>query len=133
METQTLTKTHASKGQLKLERMGEIYQAAATQWGGFNISFEKALADADITPFLKGLPDNLDQCPHWGYVFKGKIIVRYKDHEETIKEGEAYYIAPGHTAKVTKGTELIEFSPVNEYQKTMGAVMKNWQEIEAKK
>src|SRR3990170_4648489 len=95
METPILARAHASKDQLKLERMGDIYEARAIQWGGFNISFEKALQDVDVTPFLKGLPDDLDQCPHWGYVFKGKIIVRYKDHEEIINEREAYYMAPG--------------------------------------
>ncbi len=113
--------------------MGDVYEAAAVQWGGFNVSFEKALGDMDITPFLKGLPDNLDQCPHWGYVFKGKMIIRYKDHEETVNEGEAYYMAPGHTGKVMKGTELIEFSPVDEYQKTMTQVMKNWENMQSKK
>lgn len=113
--------------------MGDVYEARQTEWGGFIVSFEKALEDADVTPFLKGLPDNLDQCPHWGYVFKGKMTVRYKDHEETVNEGQAYYIAPGHTVIVKKGTELIEFSPKEELEKTMTVVMKNAQEMQPQK
>jgi hypothetical protein len=125
--------THASKDKFKLERMGDIYETKQTQWGGFIVSFEKALKDADITPFLKGLPDNMDQCPHWGYIFKGKMTVRYKDHEEAINEGQAYYLAPGHTVIVKKGTELIEFSPKEELEKTMTVVMKNAQEMQPRK
>jgi hypothetical protein len=98
------------------------------QWGGFNASFEKALADMDLTPYFKGLPDHLDQCPNWGYVFEGKMIIRYKDgREETINEGEAHHIESVHTTIATKGTELIEFSPVNELEKTMAVAMKNLQ------
>jgi len=124
--------THSLQSQIPVEKMGDVYEARGVEWGGLNVSFEKALADMDVTPFLKGLPDDLDQCPHWGFVFKGKIIVRYKDYEETINAGEAYYIAPRHSVIVTKGTELIEFSPLNEYRKTMEMVMKNAQAMEAK-
>jgi len=82
--------THASKDQIPAETMGDVYEARAVEWGGFTVSFERALDDVDVTPYLKGLPDDRDQCPHWGFVFKGKMIVRYKDHEETINTGEAY-------------------------------------------
>jgi len=119
--------THALRDDIPVEKLGDAYEAGAVQWGGFNVSFERALADMDVTPYFKGLPDDLDQCPHWGYIFKGTMIIRYKDREETINAGEAYYVAPGHTTIVTKGTELIEFSPVAEIEKTMAAVTKNLQ------
>ena len=125
--------THASISQIPAEKMGDVYEARVVQWGGMNVSFEKALADMNVTPYLKGLPNNMDQCPHWGYVFKGKLIVRYKDHEENVNAGEAYYIAPGHTVVVTKGTELIEFSPVHELDRTMAVVMKNMQQMSTQK
>jgi len=131
LKTVERKQTHASRDTLQVEKMGDVYEARAVQWGGFNVSFETARADLDVTPYLKGLPEDLDQCPHWGYVFKGKLIVRYKDHEETINEGEAYYIAPGHTGIVAKDTELIEFSPLRECEKTMAVVMKNAQAMEA--
>jgi hypothetical protein len=60
------------------------------------------------------------------------MISRYKDHEETIKTGEAYYLAPGHAVFVTKDTEMIEFSPLNEHDKTMEIVSKNLSKFEAK-
>jgi len=124
--------THVSRDDISMERLGDAYEAGAVQWGRFNVSFERALADMDVTPYLKGLPDDLDQCPHWGFVFKGRVIIRYKDRQETINAGEAYYVAPGHTTVVTKGTELIEFSPVAEIEKTMAAITKNLQAQEKK-
>ena len=39
---------------------------------GYTVSFTSLAQDIDATPFMKGLPDDRCQCPHWGYVFKGK-------------------------------------------------------------
>jgi hypothetical protein len=35
------------------------------------------------------------ECPHWGYLLKGRMRVKYADHEEVITAEEAYYLAPG--------------------------------------
>lgn len=67
--------------------------------------------DTDMADLLKGLPDNLCQCPHWGYVFKGNVRVRYADHEEILKAGDAYNMSPGHSPIIEAGTEMIMFSP----------------------
>jgi hypothetical protein len=48
---------------------------------GYTVSFTSLLVDIDATPFMKGLPDDRCQCPHWGYVFKGKMTARYADRE----------------------------------------------------
>jgi hypothetical protein len=58
-------------------------------------------------------------------VVKGQLRVRYKDHEETLAAGDAYYLAPGHTTVFDEDTELVEFSPKGEYQKTIEAVARN--------
>jgi hypothetical protein len=123
---------HISRSDIQPEVFNGIYEVRVVERGGFNISFEKALADIDITPYLNGLPDTLDSCPHWGFLIKGKIIVRYKDHEEIINSGEAYYMAPGHTVFVTKGSETIEFSPKLELDKTMAIIAKNMELEESK-
>lgn len=34
---------------------------------GYTVSFTSLLEDIDATPFMKGLPDDRCQCPHWGY------------------------------------------------------------------
>src|SRR3972149_5984652 len=121
-----------SREDIQPEVFGGSYEGRAVDLGGFNVSFEKSLEDMDVTPYLKGLPDDLDPCPHWGFLFKGKIIIRYKDREETVNAGEAYYMAPGHTALVKKGSELVEFSPKSELDKTMAVIAKNLQTIGTK-
>ena len=40
--------------------------------GGYTVAFEVYTADADLTPFFKGLPDDRCQAEHWGYVINGK-------------------------------------------------------------
>lgn len=103
------------------------------EWGDLHVEFDTFRKEFDVTPLLKGLPDNLDQSPHWGYVLKGQVIVKYKDREEVINAGDAYYIAPGHTAIVKAGTELLEFSPKDKIKKTMDVIMRNFEAMQKKK
>jgi hypothetical protein len=58
-----------------------------------------------------------------GYALKSRV--RYKDHDETLKAGDAYYLVPGHTTVFEEGTELGAFSPRGEYQKTLEVAARN--------
>jgi hypothetical protein len=91
----------------------------------YTVGFESFRADADATPFFRGLPDDRCQSPHWGYVIAGSLTLRYPDREETFEAGDAYYAPPGHVPLVTEGTELVEFSPTDEYARTMAVVARN--------
>ena len=55
----------------------------------------------------------------------GSVVFRYSDREETYEAGDAYYAPPGHIPVVTAGTEVIEFSPTEEYGRTMEVLAKN--------
>ncbi len=95
-------------------------------WGDIHVEYGKFNKKFDVTPMLKGLPDNLDPCPHWGYLLKGRVWVKYKDgREEAINAGDTYYMAPGHTGIIEAGTEYVEFSPAKEYEKTMKVMERN--------
>jgi len=86
-----------------------------SKWGAMSVSHMQLAKGVDFTPLLKGLPGDLCQCPHWGYVLKGALHVRYDDnHEEVIKAGQLYYLPPGHTAWVDEDIDLVEFSPSEE-------------------
>ena len=93
--------------------------------GGYTVAFEKYTADADLSPFFEGLPNDSCQAEHWGYVIKGKVTFKSADGDETIEEGEAYYVAPGHTPVLYEGTEIVEFSPTDELHRTLAVVTKN--------
>lgn len=95
------------------------------EWGNLQAGFETFKTDIDMVPLLHGLPGNSCQCPHWGYVIKGQLTIRYADREEVIRAGDAYYMAPGHIPFLTAGTEVIEFSDINLYGQTMEVINKN--------
>jgi hypothetical protein len=93
--------------------------------GGYTVGFETYTQDTDLSPFFKGLPADRCQAPHWGYVIKGKVSFKFADHEETYETGDAYYAPPGHTPALYAGTEVVEFSPTDELQRTIEVVTKN--------
>ena len=99
---------------------------------GYTVGFTEFHADIDGTALVKGLPDDRCQCPHWGYVFKGKLVFEYADGEETYEAGEAFYAPPGHVPVLhAAGTELVMFSPAEELRKTEEVIAKNMQAMQA--
>ena len=97
------------------------------QCGQTHVPTEPAPAGMDTRPLFEGLPGGSCQCPHWGYVIKGRARVIYADREEILEAGDAYYLEPGHNLVVEEDGEIVEFSPAGEYQKTMEAVAENMQ------
>ena len=98
-------------------------------WGDMRVGYETYLKDYDDAPYLKGLPNDRCQCPHWGYMLSGRMTVRYADHEEVVEAGDVYYMAPDHSIDVEAGTVLIEFSPLDEWRRLMEAAARNVPEL----
>jgi hypothetical protein len=107
-----------------METSGLVIQEAV--WGGMHLGIETYIEKTDLAPFLKGLPDDSCQSPHWGYMVKGSMLVKYKDCEEVINAGDAYYLPPGHLAIVEADSLMVEFSPKEDYQKVHKAVERNF-------
>lgn len=105
------------------DAMGVVGRAA--EWGEMNVAIESLPGGLDTAPVFAGLPDDRCQCPHWGYVVKGTFRVRYADREETLQAGDSYHLTPGHTCVFDEDTEIVEFSPKGEYQKTLEVVVRN--------
>src|SRR5262245_59403678 len=99
--------------------------------GGYTVGFETYTADADLTPFFQGLPDDRCQCAHWGYVIKGRLTFKFADHDESYEAGDAYYAPPGHTPVLYAGTEVVEFSPTHELNETVEVITKNMESMSA--
>ena len=94
-------------------------------WGEMTTALENFPAGLDTAPLFKGLPDDRCQCPHWGYVVRGKMRVRYADREEVLAAGDAYYLAPGHTIAMLEPSEIVEFSPRDPYRETLEVAERN--------
>ena len=92
------------------------------------VTFKEA---RDAAPMLKGLPGDSCQCPHWGYVIRGKITYRFDDHEEVHEAGDIFYLPPGHVPSFEAGTEFVQISPAEELKAVSEAITKNREAMEA--
>jgi hypothetical protein len=103
---------HYSFDQIPLEmEMGEI-KIQAFEGGDVYTRYIDLPAGTDFTPLFVGLPDDMCQSAHWGYILKGSINVRYADgHEETSRAGDVYYWPAPHTGWTDEGVTFLEFSP----------------------
>ncbi len=79
--------------------------------GDMTVAFIRVPAGWDLGPMLVGLPDDLCQCPHWGYVLRGRMKLRTKDGDEVYEAGQAFYWSPGHAPMALEDSEYVEFSP----------------------
>ncbi|MGA9309778.1 MAG: hypothetical protein WBV74_05350 [Pseudonocardiaceae bacterium] len=104
-----------------------VIEGRYVEMDGYTVGFESVRSDADPAPLFRGLPDDRCQCPHWGVVRSGQVVMRYADHDETYTEGDAYYAAPGHLPLMFAGTEVVEFSPTRQLQQTMAVIAGNLQ------
>jgi hypothetical protein len=113
----------ADRSEMKVD---DDWRSGHKEWGNMDVSWNKYHPiGIDPSPLFKGLPDNLCQCPHWGYVIKGSIRIKYKDYDEVIREGEVYYMQPGHIPEMEEDCEIIEFSPKKEYQEFLEVLNRN--------
>jgi Cupin domain len=125
--------------------MPKVSKDSATQGGEFGpvtdrndqiedytINFTSFHQDIDATPLMKGLEEDRCQCPHWGYVIKGRVTFRYADRDEVFEEGDAFYTPPGHIpVKHAPGSEIVFFSPTEELRVTEAAMQRNMQDMQA--
>ena len=100
-------------------------QGRYAELDGYTVGFESYPEDLDPAPFFQGLPDDRCQCPHWGIVMSGRIVVSYPDGEETFTAGDVYYAPPGHLPLISAGTAVVEFSPTADLGRTMAVVEAN--------
>jgi len=83
--------------------------------GDMTVAFMRLQKGADFGPALTGLPDDLCQCPHWGYMLKGRVMMTTKTGEEVYEAGQAFYWPPGHSPVALEDSEYVDFSPTEEF------------------
>ncbi len=73
-------------------------------------------AGVDTTPLFLGLEGNLCQCPHWGFVLRGRLTTTdAKGAKETVNANDLFYWPPGHNVKVDADADIVMFSPQQEH------------------
>src|SRR5436305_1635604 len=94
-------------------------EARGTERGEMTVQFERWKKGADPSALFKGLPDDMCQSHHYGYLISGRMAHRTKDGEQIVEAGEAYYIGPGHIPIALEDCELVEFTPTQELLRTI--------------
>ena len=80
----------------------------------YTVDFVTIRQEHSLAALLKGLPGDSCPCPHWGYLFAGKITVTYADRVEFYQAGDAFLMSPGHVPAAEAGTEFVQFSPTDQ-------------------
>jgi hypothetical protein len=109
------------------DELPELLGAAirGSDWGDLRSAFVALPTGTDVTPLVKGLPDDRCSAPHWGYVIKGQVRVIYADHQEVLRAGDLYYLPSGHTAIVEEDYEAVEFSPPAAHEQVLDVIKRN--------
>lgn len=93
---------------VELDGLGRQHRAES---GGMIIALEQWKAGLDTGEMFTDLPGGACQEDHFGYVVKGKCTVRYTDGTtETLTQGQAYHLRPGHNAHIDEDAEFVEFT-----------------------
>jgi len=77
-------------------------------------------AGVDTAPLFQGLEGDLCQCPHWGFVLRGRITTTdAMGTQETVTANDLFYWPPGHNVRVDEDAEIIMFSPQHEHSQVI--------------
>jgi hypothetical protein len=77
------------------------------------IGYTEADVD-DHTDLYKGLPGGVCPCPHYGYMFKGRLRCKYPDSDwpdEVAEAGDVYFFRAGHVLMYEEQSEVLELNP----------------------
>jgi hypothetical protein len=99
------------------------------QWGDMEVGLTTVHAPLDCTESYKfgGLPGGVCPCPHYGYIFEGRMRARYPGSdwpEEVIEAGEAYFIPSGHVLIYDEPSRVLELNPAHALQMCMDAMQR---------
>jgi hypothetical protein len=105
----------ASVQEIPLEMQLDAIETRGVEWEDQLVRHVDLPPGVDFTPLFVGLPGDLCQCPHWGYIVAGSIHLRYADGTEEInRAGDVYYWPGGHTGWTDEGVVFVEFSPTEQ-------------------
>jgi hypothetical protein len=93
----------------------------SVQWGDMEVGYTVA-PPVDCTPGYQGLPGGVCQCPHYGYVFTGRMRAVYPgtDRPDEIAEaGDVYFFPAGHSLIYDEPSEVLELNPAAALQALM--------------
>jgi hypothetical protein len=74
----------------------------------------------DTTPLFEGLEGDLCQCPHWGFVLRGRLTTTDAGGtQETVAKDDLFYWPPGHNVRVDADADIVMFSPQDKHSQVI--------------
>lgn len=113
------------RDQMTVRIQGDGVDFRTTEVGGQTMAWVLLPKGANLAPALKGLPGDSCACPHWGYMIRGRLLMRTPDGDETYEAGQAFYWGPGHAPEALEDCEYIDVSPTHELETVIGHVTGN--------
>ena len=117
-----MTKVSKATAEVQDIGVGKVYEQVVD---GYEISILDLREETDMAPLLKGLPDDLCPCEHWGYVTRGRVTFTFLDHTEVFEAGDAFRVLPGHSPATVAGTEWVLFTPADQMAPVNEAIQRN--------
>ena len=74
--------------------------------GQYTVAFARLAAGTDLGPALVGLPDDLCPCPHWGYMVKGRLLMRTPDGDQVYEAGPGVLLGARPRAGRARGLRV---------------------------
>lgn len=101
----------------------------SVQWGDLEVGYTTVHGPLDCTDLYRkgGLPGGVCPCPHYGYIFEGKMRAIYPGSDwpdEEIEAGEVFFIPAGHVLQYDEPSRVLEFNPAHALQMCMDAMQK---------
>ncbi len=104
------------------EGVGQIHRVESRD---VTVEFGRVDRAIDPTPLFRGLPGDMCQCRHQGYVISGRLTFTTKDGPFDVAAGEAFDVPPGHIPLPQAGCEWVQFTATADQRKTDEAIRRN--------
>jgi|SRR5688572_26402035 len=88
----------------------------ASGFGKISGEYFSLSAGVDTTPLFVGLEGGVCDCPHWGFVVRGRLTTtNARGEKETVNADDLFYWPPGHNVSVERDADIVMFSPQREH------------------
>lgn len=99
----------------------------AAHWGDMEVCLTTVDAPMDCTEMYKlgGSPGGVCPCPHYFYVFAGRIRCVWPESDipdEVVSAGEACYFPAGHVLIYEEASRVLELNPAAALRECMDAM-----------
>lgn len=104
----------------------------ASGFGKISGEYFSLAKGVDTRPLFVGLEGGVCDCPHWGFVVRGRITTtNAKGEKETVNTDDLFYWPPGHNVSVEEDADIVMFSPQHEHSNVINHMINKVKQSQA--